>query len=485
MPANHSARLNLPYVAAGQLSKHITVNEALTRLDGLIQAAVVSRTIAAQPTDADDGDLYILPASPTGTVWSTWTAGDLVRAEFAGWTRVAVPVGMIAVVLDEGQLVVRGGTGWTAPTLSGGAIQNLTRLGLNATADAGNPLTARLNSALLTARPVAEGGTGALRLVLNKDAAADVMSVLFQRGYSGRAELGLIGDDRLSLKVSADGSTWREAWRVDPDDGRVAFPVGALRTEAVLLDAASTYVPPAWARMLTITAVGGGGGGGSGAFAASGDRFGGGGGGSGGVSAARWSTADLPASLAIVVGAGGAAGASGQATTVSASGTAILTARGGGGGLTGASGGADGASGLGLIATNAGGASATAGPAQPGASLSGPGAPGGGGGGGAINAAGTLRAGGAGGDGATLLKLASGGSAGSGAGLAGSDAATPRLALGAGGGAGGAASASAGGFAGGNGGRFGGGGGGGGAGVTAAGAGGAGGAGVVLILAEG
>jgi len=272
---------------------------------------------------------------------------------------VPVPVGMVVVVIDEGQLVVRDAMGWSTPTLSGGQIQRLTRLGLNTTADAANPLAARINSALLTARPVVEGGTGSLRLILNKDGSADVVSALFQRGYSGRAELGLIGDDRLSLKVSTDGSTWREALRVDPDDGRVLFPAGALRTEASLLTGSTSYAPPAWARMLTITAIGGGGGGGVGAFAASGDRSGGGGGGGAGVSVLRCGAADLSGSLAIVVGAGGAGGAAGQTTTVSSSGSIILSARGGNAGVAGASGGSAGQAGLGLIAGNAGGASST------------------------------------------------------------------------------------------------------------------------------
>jgi len=482
MPSTQSARLNLPYLAAGQIQKHVTVNEALTRLDGLIQTAVVSRTVAVQPSDAADGDLYILPPSANGSDWSDGSDGDLVRAEFGGWTRVAVPDGMVAVVLDEGQLVVRDGATWSAPILSGGAVQNLSRLGLNATADDGNPLTARINSALLTARPVTEGGTGALRLVMNKDGAGDVMSVLFQRGYSGRAELGLIGDDDLSLKVSADGSTWREAFRIDPDDGRVAFAEGSLRTEAVLLTSSTSYTPPAWARMLTVTAVGGGGGGGNGAFAASGDRPGGGGGGSGGVSTARWSTADLTSSLTITVGAGGAAGADGQPSRVTVAGVDILMAQGGGAGLAGAAGGTGGAGGLGLVPANGGGGSATAAAAEAGSSLSGPGAAGGGGGGGGLSAAGTLRASGQGGEGSFLLKRSAGGMASGGP---GSDASTPRLALGGGGGAGGAASSSVSGFAGGNGGGFGGGGGGGGAGVTLGGSGGSGGGGAVLIRAEG
>ena len=44
MSDDASARLGLPYLAAGQMQKHVTLNEALTRLDSLVQLAVVSRS---------------------------------------------------------------------------------------------------------------------------------------------------------------------------------------------------------------------------------------------------------------------------------------------------------------------------------------------------------------------------------------------------------------------------------------------------------
>ncbi|RZJ39922.1 MAG: DUF2793 domain-containing protein, partial [Brevundimonas sp.] len=37
MSDDHSARLCLPYLAAAQMQKHVTLNEALTRLDALVQ----------------------------------------------------------------------------------------------------------------------------------------------------------------------------------------------------------------------------------------------------------------------------------------------------------------------------------------------------------------------------------------------------------------------------------------------------------------
>ncbi len=65
-----SARLGLSYLAAGQLQKHVTLNETLTRLDALVQSAAVSRSTMAQPGAPDDGDLYILPPSSTGSAWA-------------------------------------------------------------------------------------------------------------------------------------------------------------------------------------------------------------------------------------------------------------------------------------------------------------------------------------------------------------------------------------------------------------------------------
>ena len=482
MPSNHSARLDLPYLAAGQLQKHVTLNQALTRLDALAQTAVVSRSVAAQPADPDDGALYILPAGPTGAVWSGWSEGDLARAELGGWTRVPAPEGTLAVVLDEGCLVVRDDDGWSPFPAR---LQALNRLGLNTDADADNPFAARLNKALWTALPTGDGGDGDLRFTFNKETASDVLSLLFQSGYGGRAELGLIGDDDLTLKVSPDGGTWREALRIDKDDARVWFSNGATRAETVRLTSSGDFTPPDWARLLIVTALGGGGGGGSGASGASGVRQGGGGGGGGGLSQAIWRVEDLPGDLTVSLGAGGASGAAGGDTIITASGAPLLTARGGQPGVSGASGGAGGAAGPGLDGGNPGGAASATATAGPGLSLDSPGAPGGGGGGGGLDAGGVARAGGQGGPGGVLASPATGGAGGvTAAGSAGSAPSSMMSEAGGGGGGAGAVTSGAG-PAGGSGGGHGAGGGGGGAGVSSGGAGGAGSAGVVVILIQG
>src|SRR5690606_15476601 len=110
------------------------------------------------------------------------------------------------------------------------------------------------------------------------------------------------------LKVSADGSLWRDTMKVDRNTGRAIFPLGVGRRAVQVFTAYGMYTPPDWARSVEAVVVGGGGGGGAGAFGAAGPRFGGGGGGAGGITQAVWSADKLTSSLTVVVGAGGAGG---------------------------------------------------------------------------------------------------------------------------------------------------------------------------------
>jgi hypothetical protein len=492
MSDDQTARLGLPYLAAGQTQKHVTLNEALTRLDALVQTVVVSRTEATQPAAPTDGALYILPAGAAGSDWSGRPEGALLRAEAGGWSVVETPEGLIALVVDAGDLVVRDSGGWVPLGERLAAIQGLTRFGLGTTADAANPFSARLNKALWTALGAGDGGDGDLRLTFNKEGPADVLSLLFQSSWDGRAELGLIGDDDLRLKVSADGSAWQDVWSVDRGSGRISFQLGATRRVVTAMTAGGSYVVPAWARTIEAVAVGAGGGGGAGAFGVSGSRFGGGGGGAGGVCRAIWPADQVASGLAVAVGSGGAggvatAGSSGSGSAVYLGSTALLIATGGGGGgLGGASGGAAGVAGAGVPNSNGGGASSVIATGAAGKSFDRPDAPGGGGAGGGLDGSGTARSGGAGGDGGALALKAVGGPGGSGApGESGAASPQPLLYWAGGGGGGGGAVASGVGHHGGDGGSAGGGGGGGGAGETAGGAGGAGANGRVWLIAQG
>jgi hypothetical protein len=506
-------RLGLAYVAAGQAQKHVTINGVFARLDGLVQTAVESRAVTDQPTEPDDGALYILPDDATGEVWAGEAAGSVMRYEPAGWSRLEVGAGHVAFIKDETVLAVFDGTAWALvvpePEEGGGEVsfQNIPLLGVGTTADETNPLAARLNKILLTAKTAAEGGEGDLRVTVNKEAAGDTAGLLLQTGYGGRAEFGLLGADDVSLKVSADGSSWHEAFSVARATGKATFALGSLRPSQVdVFTASGTYTVPAWARQLTLVCIGAGGGGGSGAAGTNASsRSGGAGGGAGGRSMDDVDVAELSgATLTVTIGSAGAggsavtgttsgnAGAAGGDTTIADGVQILLAATGGvGGGAGTTSNSAGGAGGVGNTPANSGGGGSTGSNASVGADTARADGPGAGGGAGGLNTSGTTVGGKDGGHG-FLIGSASGrratrgtGGTSGGAGSAGADKAWQR-GCGAGGGGGGAIASTHGG-AGGAGGAPGGGGGGGGAtrDTYNSGAGGNGGRGEVWIIAIG
>lgn len=343
--------LVLPYLAANQSQKHVTVNEALRRLDALVQITVQSTAVATPPGAPTEGQRWIIPASPTGAwaghagqiaawqdgTWAFyapldgWTAIDIstdtlllynagtgiwtglitgvfsdavftlqddidptkqARFQIAGFTAGATRVftlpdvsSSVAVLSGVAQTFqntttfsatsVTVGSSTAASTLGlgtgattsgvnktvnigtagvsgsttnvtigsavAGALGTLTinsptvtfsstvsaiamaaanvsalYLGLGgATADATNRLSLNAPASLFN-----NAGAGH-QVKVNKAAATDTGSFLFQTGFSGRAEFGLVGSDDFQIKVSADGATWFNALQLERTSGRV------------------------------------------------------------------------------------------------------------------------------------------------------------------------------------------------------------------------------------------------------------------------
>ncbi len=105
---------------------------------------------------------------------------------------------------------------WAAPPAPT-QLQNLTLLGVNATADATNKLAVASSAILFN-----NIGNG-VQVKVNKTAATDTASFLFQTNFSGRAEFGTTGDDDFHFKVSADGSAWTEAILINRTTGIVTL----------------------------------------------------------------------------------------------------------------------------------------------------------------------------------------------------------------------------------------------------------------------
>lgn len=94
-------RLVLPMLAPGQAQKELTHNEALLRLDALVQATCLAGPGVAPPQELIEGATYLCGPAPTGA-WSghsgalaTWTAsGWRFAAPFEGCKVMELPSGL-------------------------------------------------------------------------------------------------------------------------------------------------------------------------------------------------------------------------------------------------------------------------------------------------------------------------------------------------------------------------------------------------------
>lgn len=213
--SDSTTNLQLPWLMAAQAQKHVTHNEALRLLDGLVQLSVKSRGLTAPPASPADGDRYIVAADATGG-WAGWDLNVALWTDGA-WLRLPPRNGWRVWIEDEAALLVRHGAFWqpVIPT----ALDDLTLLGIGMAASAGSPFSAKLNSALWTALYAADGGSGDLTQTLNRETDGDDAGLILQTDFSTRALIGLFGSDELRIAVSPDGSSFRDALGVDPATG--------------------------------------------------------------------------------------------------------------------------------------------------------------------------------------------------------------------------------------------------------------------------
>lgn len=206
-----TSKLQLPILAADQAQKHVTHNEALLHLDALVQAAVIDRDLSAPPATPAAGDAYIVAAAASGD-WSG-KEGQLAVWRDNAWYFHQPREGWRVWVQDEDVLLVFDGAGWITFSGGGGGGGGITSLnpadggmvGINTTATTTSRLSAK------SAEVTFDHDGASMQLKLNKAAAADKAHILLYDNWSGRAEIGLIGNDDLAFKVSADGSAWTDA----------------------------------------------------------------------------------------------------------------------------------------------------------------------------------------------------------------------------------------------------------------------------------
>ena len=109
-----TVKLGLPLVEASQAQKHVTVNEALARVDALTQLTLASRSVTAAPGTPGEGAAYAVPQGVSGA----WAGQDGRVALWlnGGWAYLAPRPGWRAWVADEGAPAIFDGVDWLSGT---------------------------------------------------------------------------------------------------------------------------------------------------------------------------------------------------------------------------------------------------------------------------------------------------------------------------------------------------------------------------------
>lgn len=170
--------LALPLLQPAQAQKHVTVNEALVRLDGVAQLRLQTVTLTTPPLAAPDGFAY---GVPSGAV-NAWAGrgGQVAVASNGGWVFVPARRGWRAFVLDQGSVALFDGILWRmgAVTLTPeGASMAIRSVEIDIAVTAGVSVTTPV---LFPGRAIAFGVTGRVTAALT--------------GTLTSWELGIVGD---------------------------------------------------------------------------------------------------------------------------------------------------------------------------------------------------------------------------------------------------------------------------------------------------
>ena len=113
---SNTPRLGLPLLQAAQAQKHVTVNDALVRVDGAAQMVLLSVDQNTPPGLASDGDCYGVAAGGV----NEWAGrdGEIAVRSNGGWVFLVPQRGWRARIADREAEAVFDGAGWVNGVLA-------------------------------------------------------------------------------------------------------------------------------------------------------------------------------------------------------------------------------------------------------------------------------------------------------------------------------------------------------------------------------
>ncbi|MGD1016753.1 MAG: hypothetical protein ABR863_09995 [Roseiarcus sp.] len=209
-------------LALGDLPAGVIVGQRTAVADAAYSVLTTDRLVAYTAlTAARVVTLCAASAYPTGTRLTILDeSGNCSSSRTIAVNRAGSDLidGATSFVIDAAyagvEIESNGASAWTILSPAPNVIASL--VGVGTAPDPNNVLSAYGASALFN-------GAGNFNLTINKGgssgAPADTASLIFEDGFSGRAQMGLNGSDNFSFKVSPNGSSWTAAIALDATTG--------------------------------------------------------------------------------------------------------------------------------------------------------------------------------------------------------------------------------------------------------------------------
>ncbi|MEM9197138.1 MAG: DUF2793 domain-containing protein [Pseudomonadota bacterium] len=216
----------LPLLAAAQAQKHVTVNEALMRLDALAAMRLMSLDLTDAPASPGDGEAYVVASGATGT----WTGhdGQLALWSNGDWMFLVPEPGWRVTDRSTGRLVLFDGADWIVDghISSPGGAATLMRL-----VEVDHTLTAGATSVVAGAIPAATQVLGVTARVITAISGSATGWSLGVAGSTNRYGSGL----GLGLNSYASGLTGSPLSYYSDTDLVISAEGGSFSTGAVRL----------------------------------------------------------------------------------------------------------------------------------------------------------------------------------------------------------------------------------------------------------
>lgn len=210
-----TSNLSITLVEQAQAQKEVTVNQAITKIDAVLNCGAIDKDIATPPGSPAEGDMYIIASGGT----DDWNGHDGELTYFEQiWRFVSPNEGMRVFVNDENTAYVFDGSAWIPETAIHHSVIVTASSGSSLTLDiaAGTTQDITLDSssvALSLSNPAASGKAGQMTIIIRQDGTGGRTitwpgSVLWAGGTAPTLSGGASAVDIFQLMTSDGGTSW-------------------------------------------------------------------------------------------------------------------------------------------------------------------------------------------------------------------------------------------------------------------------------------